>query len=146
MTTMTIGESTVPSPFSSGAKLLLPLFLAVVLVIAYWPVLNSDFINYDDPTYVTANDRVKQGLKPDALIAAFKTTTGGLWQPIATLSHMTDVSLYGMNPKWHHFSSLLFHILNALLLFALLARLTGSGWRSALAASLSCPPWAGRRR
>lgn len=133
---MTAVDSSSSSPFNLGVKGLIPVILPLVLLVVYWPVLNSDFISYKDPTYVTANDLAKQGLGPHALITAFKSTTGGLWQPMATLSHMADCTLFGMNSKGHHFSNLLIHIANVLILFILLVRLTGSGWRSALAASL----------
>ena len=133
---MTIGKSTAPSPFAPGAKLLIPFFLAVVLVIVYRPVLTSDFVNYDDPTYVTANSLVRQGIRLGAILQAFTVTVGGFWQPVTVLSHMLDATLFGMNPAGHHLTSLLIHILNILLLFSLLTRLTGSAWRSGLVAAL----------
>jgi len=41
-----------------------------------------------------------------------------------------------MDPGWHHFSSLLFHTANSLLLFLALNRMTGGLWRSAFVAGL----------
>ena len=49
---------------------------------------------------------------------------------------MLDVSLFGLDSGWHHFTNTWIHALSTLLWFALLKRLTGSRWRSALVAFL----------
>jgi hypothetical protein len=49
---------------------------------------------------------------------------------------MLDVQLYGLNPRGHHLSNVLFHTANILLLFWLLHYMTGALWRSALVAAL----------
>ena len=49
---------------------------------------------------------------------------------------MVDCSLYRLNPAGHHFSSLFFHILNALLLFVFFVYTTGAIWRSFFVAAL----------
>ena len=40
--------------------LLICLFLTVAALIAFWQVNQCDFINYDDPLYVTENIHVQQ--------------------------------------------------------------------------------------
>jgi hypothetical protein len=50
------------------------------------------------------------------------------------LSHALDCQLYGLRPRGHHLTSILFHGINAALLFLLLRRLTGALWRSLFAA------------
>jgi tetratricopeptide (TPR) repeat protein len=49
---------------------------------------------------------------------------------------MLDVQLFGLNPRWHHLTNLLFHIANSLLLFFVLHRMTKAVWRSAFVAAL----------
>ena len=49
---------------------------------------------------------------------------------------MIDCELFGLNPLWHHFVNVLFHVCNTLLLFILLRRVTGAIWRSAIVAAL----------
>ena len=49
---------------------------------------------------------------------------------------MTDVQLFGLDPGWHHLSSVFLHILTSLLLLRLLWRATGMAWPSALVAAL----------
>jgi hypothetical protein len=49
---------------------------------------------------------------------------------------MLDAQLFGLRPAGHHATSFLLHLINVLLLFWLLYRMTGSMWRSALVAAL----------
>ncbi len=49
---------------------------------------------------------------------------------------MLDCELYGLAPGGHHLTNLIFHLANALVLFALLRRTTGVLWPSALVAAL----------
>jgi tetratricopeptide (TPR) repeat protein len=49
---------------------------------------------------------------------------------------MLDCQFFGLNPFWHHLVSLLFHIANALLLFLILAEMTGVTWPSAFIAAV----------
>jgi tetratricopeptide (TPR) repeat protein len=49
---------------------------------------------------------------------------------------MLDCQLFDLNPFWHHLTSLLFHVANALLLFWVLKRMTGDVWPSAFVAAV----------
>ncbi len=123
----------------AAAKWLLPfaLFLIAALTVAvYWPVLQNGFIDFDDEDYVTANMVVRQGLTLKGFIWAFTTFNAANWFPLTWLSHMLDVTLYGLNPMGHHGTSLLLHVANSLLLCALLHRLTGFVGRSMAVAIL----------
>ncbi len=110
--------------------------LALATLAVFWPVLQNDFINYDDPDYVTANEVVKKGFTWEGVKWAFTTSQASNWHPITWLSHMLDVSWVGLRPMGHHATSLMFHMANALLLFLLFRQLTGAVWRSALVAAL----------
>jgi tetratricopeptide (TPR) repeat protein len=49
---------------------------------------------------------------------------------------MLDCQMFGLNPKWHHLTNLLLHIINTLLLFAVLKKMTTAFWPSAFVAAL----------
>ena len=49
---------------------------------------------------------------------------------------MLDAELFGKGPAGPHFTNLLFHLANTVLLFLLLRRLTAATWRSAFVAAL----------
>ena len=111
------------------------LALTFTTLAVFWQVSNFDFVNYDDPDYVSQNEHVKAGLTRDGLIWAFTTGHASNWHPLTWLSHMLDCQLFGTNPGRHHLTSLLLHVVNALLLFSILRQMTGALWQSAFVAA-----------
>ena len=109
--------------------------LAGAVFIAHRGVLDCNFVNWDDPMYVSENLRVQQGLNLDNIRWAF-TIAFGTWTPLDTISHMADCQFFGLNPRGHHGANLAFHVANTVLLFLFLRSLTGSMWCSAFAAAL----------
>lgn len=116
---------------------LISLVLVAITLIAYWRVLDCGFLeSYDDHFYVTQNRFVTQGLRADGVRWAFQTFHSANWHPLTWISHMVDCQLYQLEPRGHHLTNLLLHIANALLLFFVLGRMTGSVWRSAFVAAI----------
>src|ERR1700688_3821611 len=116
--------------------LYLPLGLCLLTLAAFLPVLRNGFVNFDDPQYVYANPHVRQGLSAAGLRWALTAQVAANWHPLTLVSHMLDVQLFGLNPEGHHLTSLLLHLANVLLLFAVLRRMTGRPLRSAAVAAL----------
>jgi protein O-mannosyl-transferase len=110
--------------------------LALLTVAALWPVIGNAFILYDDNVYVTANRHVLSGLSWAGVRWAFTTGYGANWHPLTWISHMADVSLFGLKPWGHHATNLVLHLANTMLLFLVLRSLTGRSWPSAWAAGL----------
>jgi tetratricopeptide (TPR) repeat protein len=121
--------------------LLILLGLALATAIAFEEVRLNDFVRPGDGPYLLENPQVRNGLTQGSVSWALTSTTAGSWRPLTWLSHMLDVTLFGLNPAGHHLTSLLLHIGNTLLLFGLLARMSGRLWPSALVAGLfGCHP------
>jgi len=116
--------------------LFISLWLGVFTFAIFWPVVEHDFVNFDDRLYVTENPVVQQGLTMDGAVWAFQTNHASNWHPVVWLSHMMDCSFFGLFPGGHHLTNLLLHVLNTVLLFLLLRRMTGAVWRSAMVAAL----------
>ena len=114
--------------------LLAALLLAVLAV--YGQTLGFDFVNLDDPIYVTHNPAVRDGLTVQGVLWALRTPFEGNWQPIAFISHMIDVQIFGMNAGAHHAVNVLLHLLNTLLLYGLLATTTRKQGASLVVAGL----------
>jgi hypothetical protein len=119
----------------SQLTLFVYLALTVTTLGAFGQVWNFEFTNYDDDRYVSQNPQVLNGLTPDGIISAFTTPNNGNWLPLTWLSFMLDCRLFGANPGWMHLINLLLHILNTLLLFAVLKKMTDSLWPSAFVAA-----------
>jgi tetratricopeptide (TPR) repeat protein len=113
------------------------LILALLTALAYWRVLGCDFIRcFDDGTYVANNQHIKYGLTWKSFLWSFNIGYAANWHPLTWMSHMLDISIWGLNPLGHHLTNLVLHILNTLLLFSLLVRMTGSSYRPAFVAVL----------
>jgi len=112
--------------------------LALVLAtyFAYRPVSGNEFITFDDSQYITQNPHVLAGLTPEGVDWAFNVGYAGNWHPLTWLSHMLDVSLWGLAPGAHHATSLCLHIAAAVLLFYTMLRLTGRELSSAFVAAV----------
>lgn len=110
--------------------------LGLVTVLVFWPLAGHEFLNYDDTLYVTQNEQVRAGLSLAGLRWAFGSVQASNWHPLTWLSHMTDVTLFGLHAGPHHLVSLGLHLINAALLMTLLQGLTGTFWRAAIVAVL----------
>lgn len=117
-------------------KILTCLFLAVITLSVYWQTVNHQFISYDDGVYITENPHVKAGVTTEGVNWAFTAIRGSNWHPITWLSHMLDVSMFGLHPGLHHLMNAAYHAANTALLFLLLLRMTGAYWPSVFAAAL----------
>lgn len=115
------------------------LFLGTLLL--FGRAVFNDFVNYDDPDYVTANEHVRAGLTAAGVQWAFFSDDVSYWHPLTWLSHMLDWQLFGNGPAGHHATSVLWHAAAAAMAFAALRRLTQAFWTSAAAAALfACHP------
>ncbi len=104
----------------------------------FLPVLQFDFLMYDDPNYVTSNKYVNSGLSVRNVIWAVTTLHGDIsyWHPLTWLSHQLDTHLFGLNPGAHHLTNVIFHALTAVLLASFLYSSTRRLGLSSLVAAL----------
>jgi protein O-mannosyl-transferase len=91
----------------------------------YSEVSEFGFVDYDDPDYINT-PQVRQGITREGLIWALSSREAANWFPVTRLSHTLDFQLPGVRSGLHHLTSVLFHALAALLLFAFLNRSTGA--------------------
>jgi tetratricopeptide (TPR) repeat protein len=110
--------------------------LGFLVLAVYWPILTYDFVNCDDPTYVTENLRVQGGLTWSNVVWAFTTSEAEFWHPLTWLSHLLDCQCFGLRSWGHHLTNLLLHLANTVLVFFCLQRLTGVRCRSFVVAAL----------
>jgi Flp pilus assembly protein TadD len=127
-----------PAPGSSAVVLrqpplldwLVALLLGVATLVLFWPATRCDFINYDDPVYVTSNPHVSPGLTAGDVKAAFTDIVSANWHPVTMLSHALDCQLFGLSPWGHHLTGIVWHSINTVLVFVWLRRMTGARWPS----------------
>lgn len=109
------------------------LFLMVCGI--YWPVVDYEFINFDDDIYISANPHVLGGVSWKNFQWTFSFSSWD-WQPITMLSHMIGIEVFGIDAGGHHLINLLLHGFNAWLLFTTLAAATRRTIPSFIAASI----------
>ncbi len=128
-------------------NLLICLLLIAITLPIYLQTVRFPFVNYDDYGYVPRNPSIKHGLNPRSIAWAFDNQRDANWMPLVWISFMIDhetggtapYSLRGHkmeNPAPYHRTNVILHILNTLLLFAVLNAATGMRWRSAFVAAL----------
>lgn len=110
--------------------------LVLVTAAAYSALPGNGFISFDDPQYLTKNPRMAEGLTAKNVAWAFTSLENSNWHPLAWLSHMADVSLFGMRPAPHHLVNLLLHLTNTIMVFGVFTAASGALWPSALTAAL----------
>ncbi|OWK43973.1 tetratricopeptide repeat protein [Fimbriiglobus ruber] len=131
-----MGIATEKAPGGSRNPLAIGFGLVVLTLVAYWGVWNFGFFSYDDDQYVFNNPAVRGGLGPAGWVYAWTSFDMGHWQPVTWLSFELDATLFGVRPAAYHATNLTLHVCNVLLVFAVLRKLSGAVWRSALVAAL----------
>ena len=116
-------------------EIIIAFFICIITYALYAQIKNHQFI-YDAKLYITLNDNIQKGLTIEGVKWAMTSTYASNWHPVTWISHMIDISLYGINPKGHNASNVFFHILNSVLLFFLFFKLTNGLWQSAFVAIL----------
>jgi tetratricopeptide (TPR) repeat protein len=127
------------TPLSSRTRqALAAALLAALVVFAFRGVAGLGFIEeYDDYQYVTRNPAVAAGLSAAGVRWAFGSVGYAYnWHPLTWVSHMADVSLFGLRPAGHHLVNLALHAASAALALLVLSRATGALWPAAAAAAL----------
>ena len=110
--------------------------LALITVALYARTVGFGLSIIDDPHCVQRVPLITAGLTWDGFIWAFKDgVTDAHWKPLTVLSHMLDCELFGLHAGGHHATNVLLHTASALLLFAVLRRMTGALWPSWLVAA-----------
>jgi tetratricopeptide (TPR) repeat protein len=128
----------VSAPGSANGPRSAPLWIWLLLFLAafapYAQVGHFDFLNYDDPFYVSQNVHVRGGLTLDNIKWAFTSMEGANWFPLTRISHLLDVEFFGMDSGSQHLTNVLIHALAVLLLLAFLHRATHALWPSVFVA------------
>ncbi|MBI5476959.1 MAG: tetratricopeptide repeat protein [Ignavibacteriales bacterium] len=116
---------------SNKNKIILGIIILIIAtIVAFAPILQNNFINYDDPGYLTKNVNVQSGLNFKSIKWAFSTSSESNWHPLTWIALMIDYQLFGLNPAYHHGMNLLIHLISSIILFLFLNRCTGSVWQS----------------
>jgi len=96
------------------------LFLIIITFITFYAALHCDFSFIDDPVYTVKNPLVTTYNIKDIFTQSYFSA----YIPITLITYCADYFLYGWTPAGYHFTNLLIHMINSILLFFLIIRLT----------------------
>lgn len=99
--------------------------LIVAGLVAFWPSVWFDFVNWDDPSYITHNELIKSWSPQNLGGIATQTVTRN-YAPLTILSFLIDHTIWGMKPGGYHATNVLLHILNGVLVLLLVRQISGS--------------------
>ena len=101
---------------------LVPTAIVLITAVAFAPVLQNDFVNWDDRVNLLEN-RHYRGLSLGHLQWMFTTFHNSLYRPLTWMTLGADYLMWGMNPSGYHLTSLVFHCAAAVLFYLLSGRM-----------------------
>lgn len=108
---------------SESNKLWLGAIIVLVLtVVAHVHGLQGQFVEWDDTTHVTRN-AVIRALTFENVGVMFTKPIAKLYCPLTWLSFAVDYRIWGREPFGYHFTNLLLHLANTLLVLILARKL-----------------------
>jgi len=118
------------------------LALTLLTIFTFKDVYQCGFLDLDDDAYVSMNPAVQKGLTWESVWWAFtadlrtNSPNADYWQPVTMLARIMISEIFGLEPSLHHLVNLGFHVVNVLLVFHLLCKMTGSIKCSVVVAAL----------
>ena len=98
--------------------------LWLLLIVAYAPVINADYLLYDENIEILGNPLIKAPLSLVALKDIFTAFSANQFTPLSTLSFWVEYNIFGFNSSVSHLVNLLLHLAAASMVFLLLRSLT----------------------
>ncbi len=89
----------------------------------YFPTVFNDFVNLDDPNYIAENPLVKS-LAFDNIKTIFTTPFLGNYQPVTILFYAFEYKVFNLNPHAYHLVNLLLHLVNVILVFLIIDKIS----------------------
>jgi len=138
LSTVIARQREVPSPLSqhrffgsfTKKRQLLALSLLALTLVVYNSAARLQFVNYDDPHYITENAQVQAGLHWRTIRWSLTTFEFYNWHPLTWISYFIDFQFFKVNPAGYHFMNVVYHAVAAVLLFLVLLSGTGHLLRS----------------
>ena len=113
-------------PSKRNLILIAACFFALTFAI-YGSSLFNEFVRWDDGLLITENPAVRE-ISPRSIAWVFSHYDPELYIPLTFLTYQFDHLIGGQSPFIYHFTNLVLHTLNSLLVFLFLYLLTGRKW------------------
>jgi tetratricopeptide (TPR) repeat protein len=122
-TAETVKQAITKEPEHNGKYLWMPLLGMALALIVYLPVFKAGFVNWDDDDYVVKNYAITSFKNINDILTK---PVQGNYHPLTMLSLAFNYAVSGEDARSYHIVNLLLHLLNVLLVFLFVRRLTGN--------------------
>lgn len=102
--------------------LVVVMVLLIAGMVAFFPALSGDFVDWDDKQNLVDNDRYR-GFTPTHLAWMFTSELAGHYHPLTWLSYAVDHAVWGLDPFGFHLTNILLHLVTGVGLFVVVRRL-----------------------
>lgn len=110
--------------------------LMLLTLIVFSNALTNGFLDWDDNTYIKANKAIHE-VSAASVKEIFTSFYMANYHPFTSLTYMLEYAVAGHeNPVLYHVNNLILHLLNILILFLFIRRLSGKPWLALLVAAL----------
>ena len=96
--------------------------VSFITFIVYVSSLQNEFLNWDDPAYVSENPHLRS-LNLTFFKWSFFDFYAANWHPLTWISHALDYAVWGLNPLGHHLTNNILHAVNTFLVVVLVVKL-----------------------
>lgn len=121
---------TVPSVRRNFQRLLPVLLLIAVTGAVYGITAKFQLLNTLDDLYYISNNQTVKEISFSHLTWAWSTFYVGNYAPVHIMSYMVDYALWGLNPAGYHLENVVIHVMNGVLFYLLLRRLSLTEWQA----------------
>jgi tetratricopeptide (TPR) repeat protein len=122
------------APVKTNVHVWIILALCLSVFLAYTPVFNSDFVNWDDEDYVLNNESIHSFSNLREILTK---PIQGNYHPLTMLSLALNYSISGTDATSYHIMNLLLHMMNTVLVFFfVLSLFKGKTWMAFIVALL----------
>jgi len=90
--------------------------ILLTTVIAYWPTIHNDFVNWDDIIYVMNNEMITS-FSQAHIAKIFSSFWMGNYHPFTLMSFALDYNLFQLDRPGYHAHNLILHLVNIILIY-----------------------------
>ena len=105
----------------------------LLTILVFYPSLQNDFVNWDDPDFVSNNGSIRLLTN---IPHFFKSTVLGAYAPLVFTSYAIEYQLFNLDPFYYHLDNLLLHLGCVYLVFRIGLQLNLSIWAAVFFALL----------
>lgn len=119
-------------------RYIFPVLAGIIIIItgaSFFPALKNGFTNWDDSVYLIDNTLARE-LSIKNVVRIFTNLNKAVYEPLTLITFNIEHHFFGLDPFIYHLNNLLLHLLNTLLVFAMIYSLSKKNLLAAFITSI----------